>query len=235
MIKLERVGKQIGHKTILQNITVEIGTGEAIALFGPNGAGKSTLLKIMTTLMKPSTGLLYLNGENVWKNPEQVRGKIGLIAHHSLLYDNLTAKENLLFYGKMLNLLALEQKVWQALKEVGLLIAANEQVRNFSRGMQQRLALARATLHQPPLLFLDEPYTGLDQQGIQLLNNLLGQAKNKGTTLVLVTHSFEEGLAFSDRVLLLNKGSLVHDEKTSALSLTSLKEVYHAKTGVKSA
>lgn len=233
MLKAKGIVKQVGPKTILQGINLEIRAGECVAILGPNGAGKSTLLKILATLMKPSAGIVYLDGKDAWKSPEQVRGKIGLISHHSLLYDNLTAKENLLFYGKMLGIIDLDQRVWQLLKEVGLLLSANEQVRNFSRGMQQRLALARAILHNPPLLFLDEPFTGLDQQGIGLLNNLIGQAKTKGTTLIMVTHSFEEGLAFSDRVLVLNKGGLVYTGETKDLSITGLRDLYCEKTGVK--
>lgn len=233
MLKAKGIVKQVGPKTILQGINLEIRAGECVAILGPNGAGKSTLLKILATLMKPSAGVVYLDGKDAWKRPEQVRGKIGLISHQSLLYDNLTARENLLFYGKMLGLTDLDQRVWQLLKEVGLLISAHEQVQNFSRGMQQRLALARAILHNPPLLFLDEPFTGLDQQGIGLLNNLIGQAKTKGTTLIMVTHSFEEGLAFSDRVLVLNKGGLVYTGESKDLSITGLRDLYCEMTGVK--
>lgn len=233
MLKAKGIVKQVGPKTILQGINLEIRAGECVAILGPNGAGKSTLLKILATLMKPSAGIVYLDGKDAWKSPEQVRGKIGLISHQSLLYDNLTARENLLFYGKMLGLTDLDQRVSQLLKEVGLLLSANEQVRNFSRGMQQRLALARAILHNPPLLFLDEPFTGLDQQGIGLLNNVIGQAKTKGTTLIMVTHSFEEGLAFSDRVLVLNKGGLVYTGETKDLTINGLRDLYCEKTGVK--
>lgn len=229
MIKAEGLVKTIGRKTILQNIDLHIQPGEFVTVFGPNGAGKSTLLKILALVNKPSQGQLTIDGKNAAENPAEIRSKIGVISHQTFLNDNLTAKENLTFYGKMYNVPDLKNRIFDVLDEVGLEFSLNEPVRTFSRGMQQRLAIARAILHDPTILYLDEPYTGLDPHAIQILNNVLAGLHRDRRTVFLITHNFEEGVNLSNRILFVVKGQIVYDGKKNAISKDELKDLYLSK------
>ncbi len=226
MLKAENITKKIGNTTILHGIDLNIAGGEFITVFGPNGAGKSTLLKILSMLMKPSSGNLTINGVNALKDTARVRGSVGVISHRTFLYDNLTAEENLEFYGRMYGIDNLRDRVTEVLSEVGLELAFNDPVRIFSRGMQQRLAIARAILHRPEILFLDEPYTGLDQQAVEILNSVLARLSIKDRTVFMITHNFEQGLDLSDRILIINKGRLAFTEKAKGFTPDKLKKVY---------
>lgn len=229
MIKALGIVKSIGRKTILQNIDLHIRSGEFVTVFGPNGAGKSTLLKILSVVNKPSKGQLTIDGKNAAENPAEIRNKIGVISHQTLLNENLTARENLAFYGKMYNVPDLKNRIYDVLDEVGLEFSLNEPVRTFSRGMQQRLAIARAILHDPKILFLDEPYTGLDPHAIQILNNVLADLHQNKRTVFLITHNFEEGVNLSNRILFVVKGKIVYDGKKNAMSKDQLKNLYLSK------
>jgi len=233
MLIAENITKKIGSKTILHGIDLHIREGEFITVFGPNGAGKSTLLKILSMLMKPSTGNLTINGFNARQDAAKVRNQIGVISHQTFLYDNLTAYENLEFYGRMYGVDNLRDRIYDVLKEVGLEFSLNDPVRTFSRGMQQRLAIARATIHQPAILFLDEPYTGLDQQAIEILNSVLAGLNIKDRTVFMITHNFEQGLDLSDRVLIVKKGRIAYEGKARGLSPDEMKEIYLNTVGGK--
>lgn len=226
MLTAEKISKKIGTKTILHNIDLHIGAGEFITVFGPNGAGKSTLLNILAMLMKPTTGNLLINGVNTREESAGARKMIGVISHRTFLYDNLTAYENLEFYGRMYGVADLRTRIHEALQEVGLEFFLNDPVRIFSRGMQQRLAIARAVLHQPALLFLDEPYTGLDQQATEILRGVLAGLNVSGRTVFMITHNFEQGLDLSHRTILLMKGRIAFEGKSGDLSPERMKEIY---------
>ena len=229
MIKALGISKTIGQKTILQNIDLHIKSGEFVTVFGPNGAGKSSLLKILTLVSKPSKGQVFIKGKNASANPEEFRKMIGVISHQTFLNENLTAKENLIFYGRMYGVTDLNNRIYDVLSEVGLEFSLNEPVRTFSRGMQQRLAIARAILHNPSVLFLDEPYTGLDPHAIQILNNVLANLNANNRTVFLITHNFEEGVTLSDRILFVVKGKIVYDGKKTSLNREELKNLYLSK------
>jgi len=229
MIKATGLTKIIGHKNILKGIDLHIPEGQFVTVFGPNGAGKSALLKTLALISKPSTGKLVIDGMDTSKNTDAIREKIGVISHQTFLYDNLTARENLTFYGKMYGVPDLKDRIYDVLSQVGLEFSINDPVRTFSRGMQQRLAIARATLHDPAILFLDEPYTGLDPHAIQILNGVLQQLNLKKRTVFLITHNFEEGFSMSDRVLFVVKGKIVYDGKKDAFSREALKNLYLEK------
>ncbi|MHB9093574.1 MAG: heme ABC exporter ATP-binding protein CcmA [Eubacteriales bacterium] len=229
MIKATGLTKTIGHKSILQNIDLNIPAGQFVTVFGPNGAGKSTLLKILALISKPTKGQVIIDGMNSNEKPEAIRQKIGVISHQTFLNDNLTARENLNFYGQMYKVPDLKNRIFDVLSEVGLEFTLNDPVRTFSRGMQQRLSIARAILHDPELLFLDEPYTGLDPHAIQILNGVLGQLNVKKRTVFLITHNFEEGFAMSDRVLFVVRGKIVYDGKKAAVNKDELKSLYLQK------
>lgn len=229
MIKAAGLIKTIGRKTILQNINLHIRPGEFVTVFGPNGAGKSTLLKILSLVNKPSKGQLIIDSRNTAENPTEIRNKIGVISHQTFLNENLTARENLTFYGKMYGVPNLESRIYDVLDEVGLEFSLNEPVRTFSRGMQQRLAIARSILHNPTILYLDEPYTGLDPHAIQILNNVLADLHKNKRTIFLITHNFEEGVNLSNKILFIVKGRIVYDGNKNAITKEELKELYLAK------
>jgi heme exporter protein A len=206
VIDAEDVRKSFGRSLVLRDVTVRVGAGEAVALFGPNGAGKSTLLRLCATLYEPTGGVLKLFGSGA--RDASVRGRIGLLSHQSFLYPDLSARENLVFYARMYGATSPEHTADEWLDRVGLADSAARPVRVFSRGMEQRLALARTLLHGPDLLLLDEPWSALDAAGADLLTALLRSLRGRGTTLVVATHDFERGLAVADRAIILHGGCI---------------------------
>ncbi|ABB14316.1 ABC transporter ATP-binding protein [Carboxydothermus hydrogenoformans] len=231
MIEVKNVTKKIGDKVILKNISFNVEDGQFITVLGPNGAGKSTLFKILSLLMKPTSGVIKINGIAVNEGGVALRKKLGVISHNSFLYDSLSARDNLLFYGKMYGVKNLEERVREVIQQVGLELSFYQQVKTFSRGMLQRLAIARCLLNDPEIVLFDEPYTGLDQQAIDILNNVLKTLKQRKRTILMITHNFEEGVELSDRILILNRGQLVFDE-ANLYDLKSLKEIYRKKVGI---
>jgi len=193
---------------------------------GPNGAGKTTLLKVLTLLTPTSSGEIHIAGRKVSGNSLAERKKMGVISHSTFLYGNLTAYENLMFYGRLYDVDNLKQRIKEVINEVGLRYSLNDPVRTFSRGMQQRLAIARAIIHNPDILFLDEPYTGLDQHAIEILNKVLLNLANQQRTIYMITHNFEQGLNLSDRVIILVSGRIVFEAPGKEMALEKLKEKY---------
>jgi heme exporter protein A len=206
MIRVENLSKNYGHRLVLQGIQLKVGAGECVGLLGPNGSGKTTLIKILATLIPPSSGEIRLIGKNAQTQREEIRSKIGVLTHSTFLYENLTALENLLFYGKLYQVPRLQEKTIELLGTFGLKNRAKDQVRYFSRGMKQRLALARVFLHEPKIFLLDEPFAGLDKQGIQDLRRMLQEAKRKKCAIFLTTHQTSEVEDVIDRWLKLEQG-----------------------------
>ncbi len=218
MLRVRGLTKKIGSKQILKGIDMEIAPGEFVACFGPNGAGKSTTLKILAALSKPSSGQVIIDGQDIQENSLALRRRIGVISHNSFLYGKLTARENLEFYGRMYEVSDLDRRVETILDQVGLILVANEPVAGFSRGMQQRLAIARALIHNPSLVLLDEPYTGLDEMAKGILNTILKELSQSKHTVFLITHDFDQGLEQSDQALILVGGKIVYSCKPRSLS-----------------
>lgn len=212
---------------------MHIKPGEFVSVLGPNGAGKTTLLKILTLLAPPSEGQVYIDGRKASQEQLTLRKKMGVISHNTFLYANLTAYENILFYGRMYDVPELKNRVKEVISEVGLQYSLNDPVRTFSRGMQQRLAIARAIIHNPDILFLDEPYTGLDQHAIKILNQVLSSLTNQDRTIYLITHNFEQGLNMSDRIIILVKGKIACEMPGKDLTLEDLQETYLKCVGEK--
>jgi len=212
---------------------LHIKPGEFVSVLGPNGAGKTTLLKILTLLAPPSEGQVYIDGRKASQEQLTLRKKMGVISHNTFLYANLTAYENILFYGRMYDVPELKNRVKEVISEVGLQYSLNDPVRTFSRGMQQRLAIARAIIHNPDILFLDEPYTGLDQHAIKILNQVLSSLTNQDRTIYLITHNFEQGLNMSDRIIILVKGKIACEMPGKDLTLEDLQETYLKCVGEK--
>lgn len=207
--EFQDIGKRYGSLWALRRILLRIAPGEFTLLRGPNGSGKSTLLRIAATLVRPSAGTVSYPGAD-GAGEQAIKGRIGLVAHGTMLYDDLTAEENLRFFGGLFGLQDLPSRAEAALASVGLAERRDSLVRTFSRGMRQRLSLARAMLHGPGLLLLDEPTTGLDQEAREWLDRTLESLHGAGCTILMSTHAGEDAPA-ATRTVWLEGGTVVRD------------------------
>ena len=233
MIELSGLVKNYSMNAVLRGVNLHVRQGEFVTLVGPNGAGKSTLMRIVATLLAPTAGTVKIGGWQLPQHNHRIRRYIGLVSHQTLLYDDLTAVENLHFFARLYQLKDGEKRVAEALKRVGLAARQRDPVRTFSRGMVQRLTIARATLHEPDVLLLDEPYTGLDQDAAQLLDDLLRRESSHGRTILMITHDLVHGLDLCDRIAILNRGKIMCDVQSQDVSSTEFLELYAQHTGHK--
>ncbi|MDF2903776.1 MAG: heme exporter protein CcmA [Bacillus sp. (in: firmicutes)] len=230
MIEIKKLIKQADNKVILRGIDLSIKKGETVAILGPNGAGKSTLLKVIATLIKPSSGEVNINGMELKKNATEIKKLMGYLPHSSLLYEHYSPLENLVFFGNLYGVKGVEEKAIELVKRVGLSFFLKEPVKNFSRGMIQRIAIARAIVHDPELLLLDEPHTGLDQGAISILNEVIISMKNKGATTLMVTHDFKQAAEICDRIIFIKDGKIVDDFLMKEKEIDLLTEKYQKLT-----
>ncbi|MFS0776020.1 ABC transporter ATP-binding protein [Neobacillus sp. 3P2-tot-E-2] len=226
MIEIKKLTKQADNKLILRGIDLSITQGETVAILGPNGAGKSTLLKVLATLIKSTSGFVKINGLDLKKDHIEVKKMFGYLPHSSLLYDHYTPLENLVFFGNLYGVKDVEDRARKLVNEVGLSFFINEPVKNFSRGMVQRIAIARAIIHEPKIMLLDEPHTGLDQGAISILNNVVLSMKQKGCTTLMVTHDFKQAAEICDRIIIVKNGKIADDFKINSQSLSLVSEKY---------
>ncbi len=226
VIQVRDLAKSFGSHVALRGVSLTVSQGEFLTLVGPNGAGKTTLIRILATLSRPSGGEVWVDGQNLADSAALVRQRIGFISHQPLLYGDLTAQENLRFYGRMYGLPALPERIDEVLEQVGLLDRRRDAVRTFSRGMQQRLSIARAILHRPAVMLLDEPYTGLDQQATAMLDKVMRAVGTASRTVLMTTHDLDRGLAMSNRVAILSSGRLVYQAPRTDLDEASFRQVY---------
>jgi heme exporter protein A len=233
MIQIKGLVKQYGLNPVLRGVNLHVPAGAFVTFVGPNGAGKSTLMRIVATLLKPTAGEVKIGGWLMPQFSDRVRQHIGMVSHQTLLYGDLTAAENLMFFAKLYRLDNSEARVMEALKRVGLAARQRDAVRTFSRGMMQRLTLARATLHEPDVLLLDEPYTGLDQDASSLLDDLLRRESANGRTILMITHDLVHGLNLCDRVAILSRGKIVQEVANGEVTGNEFLDIYAAQTGRK--
>ena len=231
MIEIQKLVKTFGHRVVLRGIDLTIGDGDFVTLLGANGAGKTTLLHIVATLSKPTHGDVRINGYRLAESASELRRFIGLVSHKPLLYEDLTALQNLNFYARMYDLVDAEQRIETVLRQVGLFKRRTDPVRTYSRGMQQRLAIARAILHNPPILLLDEPDTGLDQHAADMLGQLLRAVGIEQRTILMTTHNLERGLSLGNRVVILAKGKIVYDVARQDIEVDQLRTQYYQHVG----
>lgn len=227
MLELRNMTKLLGDKLVLRNITLTLEKGEILAVVGPNGAGKSTFFKCTVGLLQPTSGEVLLDGKPAKKNSPEIKQRIGFLGHESFLYNTLSPLENLRFYGKLYKVNDIERKANELLKEVGLYLFRDMPIRSFSRGMMQRLAIARVLLPEPEILMLDEPHTGLDQEAVALLNTIIKNKKASGTSILIISHDFEQVHALADRVAVLKKGKIISSMPLSpGIDLQAMKHWY---------
>ena len=230
MIIATALTKQFGPFKALKGIDLNIRPGEFVTIVGPNGAGKTTLLRILATLSRPTGGRVSIAGHDLPKGANAARRRIGLLSHQPLLYGDLTAEENLRFFGRLYNVPNLDRRIIELLDEVNLLDRRGDQARTFSRGMQQRLAIARALMHNPDVVLLDEPFTGLDPDAADRLEQLLRGLNNGARTVVMTIHDLERGWAMCSRALVLARGRIVYEASTSEVDPATFRSEYHRVT-----
>jgi heme exporter protein A len=206
----------------LRRVTLAIAQGESVALVGPNGSGKSTLLKLIATVLTPTRGSVSVMGRELSVAGDDVRRAVGLMSHQTYLYGDLTARENLRFAMRMHGIRRSDEELLALLARVGLAEAAHKLLRGFSQGMSQRLGLARALLHDPEILLLDEPYSALDPDGARVVDRLLAERRQAGHTTVLVTHHVERALDLCERAVALKEGQVAFDGPVHAFAASAV-------------
>ncbi len=232
MITVKKLVKRFGLKTVLRGLDFEVQPGEFVALLGPNGAGKTTFLRILASLSRPSLGLVSVAGFQLPKEAAAVRARLGVVSHLPLLYGDLSAEENLRFYARMYGITNYELRITEVLEMVGLVARRKDLVRTFSRGMQQRLAIGRAVLHDPDVILFDEPYTGLDQDASTMLDEVLKTVAAQGRTVVMTSHDLARAEDLATRFDILSRGMIAatatRKELTNSNLLTFYKEALAA-------
>ncbi len=225
-IQVVGLQKGFGEYPVLWDLDLSVRWGQFLVIFGANGVGKTTLLKILSTQARPDAGRVYIGGMDVRSNAVALRRNLGVVAHRNLLYEDLTPYENLLFFGRMFALKDLRKRIEEVLGLIGLQRRAHRRVRTLSHGMQKRLAVARAILHQPSVLLLDEPEAGLDQEALEMLGRLLGEWRTANRAVVMTTHNLDQGLAWGDRVAILAGGQIAFEEERQVLDVAGFKGTY---------
>ena len=230
LITTSQLTKQFGPLMALRGIDLDIRPGEFVTIVGPNGAGKTTLLRILATLSRPTHGHVAIAGHALPKGADEARRQIGLLSHQPLLYGDLTAEENLRFFGQMYDVPALEARLLELLDKVDLIDRRQDRARTFSRGMQQRLAIARALLHDPAVVLLDEPFTGLDPHASDRLEEMLHLLRDGQRTVVMTIHDLERGWAMCDRALVLARGKIVYEARTAEVDVATFRSEFKRVT-----
>lgn len=226
---LEAVGlrREYGPVVAVDGVDLSMAEGEFLTIFGPNGAGKSTLLGMLAGAMRPTSGSVHVRGQRLSSSDTDWRHRIGMLSHQGFLYGRLTAEENLRFYGRLFGLGDLDRRVAERLERVGLSDRAAFEARQLSHGMRQRLSLARTLLHDPDVVLLDEPYTGLDPSAAGVLRDVLGELRDGRRTVVMVTHNLREGLEMATRVAVQVAGRFAWEGGHAGMGREEFERHYH--------
>lgn len=224
-----QITKNIGHRTIVKDVTLSIHPGEVVAIFGPNGAGKTTLIKILSTLLRPTSGKLKINNIDAIADYLQVRNALGVIVHEHLAYPVLTPYENLKFFGQMYDIEDLETRCKTLIDEVGLNRFIHEPILTFSRGMTQRFMIAKALLHHPSILLFDEPFSGLDVSAKQFVIDRIAQEQQNDKSVVVTTHNIELGYLVGTRFLFMINGELEEIAHKDEIDKEALQKLYEER------
>ncbi len=226
VVATESLSRSFGARRAVDGVTLTVAAGEALALFGPNGAGKTTLLRMLGGLLRPTSGKARI-GDAVLPGGPEARRRIGVISHQSLLYDALTARENVEFAARLYRVKDPVAKSRDALERMRILDRADTPVRALSRGLRQRVSVARAIVHSPSVVLADEPFTGLDVAGAKALAALLTELRDAGAAVILVTHNIEEGLGLATHAAIMDRGKVVREELRGDIEPSSFAREYH--------
>jgi len=228
-IETDGLVKRFGAIQAVDRLSLVVPQAESIALFGANGAGKTTLIRMLTLALRPSSGTFRIDGLDPRRDDLAIRRRIGVISHQSFLYDDLTGRQNLEFWGRLYGVPDPAARAEELLETVDLSARADDPVRTYSRGMQQRASLARALVHEPQIVFLDEPFTGLDPHGARTLRRTLERLRGERRTVLMVTHNLSQGLELSDRWIILGRGRIVGDGRSADTDPAGFEREYFAR------
>ncbi len=226
VINVKSVSKAFDTRGVLRDINFEVGTSQAVLICGINGAGKTTLLRIIAGLLQPDLGSVELCGYNVRKDPEKAKSKFGMISHKSMVYPELTVLENLSFFATLYGVKDSNTYIKELLQDVGLFTYRYDTTNILSRGLLQRLAIARAMIHRPDLLLADEPFTGLDSEACDHLIAVISEFTNNGGTIVMTTHDIDIGFQCCNRVVVLDNSNLIFDARTTDIDKARFSKDY---------
>ena len=225
-IRVRGLRKGFGDWPVLWDLDLTVDWGEFLVIFGANGVGKTTLLKVLSTQARPDDGEVRIGGVERSRGAAGIRRMVGVVAHRTMLYEDMSCEENLIFYSRMFGLEKGQRRAQDVMRLVGLEGLKNRKVRTLSHGMQKRLSIARAVLHEPSILLLDEPEAGLDQEALEMLGGLLEGWKSEGRTVVMTTHNLEQGLVWGDRVAILSEGKIAFEEARESLDVAGFRGTY---------
>ena len=230
-IEVKELSKAFGTRKALDGVSFELPQGAFLSIFGPNGAGKTTLLRVLSTLARPSGGGARVCGIDLKEEPDRVRGLVGMISHAPMLYPDLTAEENLMLYAELYGVADPRMRAAELLDAVGLSVRRLDPVRTFSRGMTQRVSIARALVHDPEVVFLDEPYSGLDPHAVDIFDELIDSVRGD-RTFVMVSHDLAKGFAMCTHALVLARGRIVEFASKDALDYDGFARLYRDTVGM---
>jgi heme exporter protein A len=225
VVEAANLTREFGPRRAVAGVTFSLAPGECLALFGPNGAGKTTLLRVLAGLLKPTSGAARISGIALPGGP-LARTRVGLISHHTMLYEALSARENVSFAARLYGIRDAKTRVEDSLRRMSMLERADASVRSLSRGMQQRVSIARAMVHSPQLVLADEPYSGLDESGASALTAVLQELRSAGTAIIVVTHNLAEGLSLATHAAVMQRGRFVRYDTTDIINARSYAATY---------
>ena len=230
MIEVRKLIKRFGIKNVLKGLNFRVEAGEFVVILGPNGAGKTTFLRILASLSRPTIGQVNIAGYALPDQAAAVRQRLGVVSHQPLIYGDLTAEENLHFFARMYSVPDAKQRIAEVLKLIGLSARRRDLVRTFSRGMQQRLAIGRAVLHDPDVMLFDEPHTGLDQDAATMLDGILQEVAARGRTVVMTSHDLARAVDLASRIDILSRGVITATVQRAHIESSHLLSFYQQAT-----
>ncbi|HKN58886.1 MAG TPA: heme ABC exporter ATP-binding protein CcmA [Gemmatimonadaceae bacterium] len=225
IVEVAELTRAFGARQALAGVTFSLAPGECLALFGPNGAGKTTLLRVLAGLLRPTSGNVRISGVRL-PGGAPARSGVGLISHQTMLYEALSPRENVSFAARLYRIRDAKSRVEDSLRRMSMLERADAPVRSLSRGMQQRVSIARAMVHGPQLVLADEPYSGLDDSGARALTALLGELRSAGTATIVVTHNLIEGLSLATHAAVMQRGRFVRYDSVDRIDASSYATTY---------
>tara|TARA_B100002003_G_C14079767_1_gene519462 strand:+ start:440 stop:1147 length:708 start_codon:yes stop_codon:yes gene_type:complete len=229
LLNAKGITRRFGYRSVLDNVDISICAGQVVSVFGANGVGKTTLIKILSTLLPPTSGEIWINGLEVKKHRDTVRKLVGVVVHEPLAYLDLSPYENLKFLGRLYDIRYVEERIHHLLSDVGLNQFAREPMKNFSRGMIQRFMIAKALLHDPPILFLDEPFSGLDTSAVNLMINRIELERQRNKGILLTTHNLEFGYHVGSHFHFLVNGDIENVGQKQQIGLEELTANYEKR------
>jgi heme exporter protein A len=230
-IEAEALSKSFGSNRALTAIDMKVRRGDWLTIFGPNGAGKTTLIKLLSTLAKPTAGSARLHGLDLKSEPAKIRRVLGVVTHSTFLYNDLSVSENLRFYGRMYLVPDLERRIEEVVSQVQLESRLHDRVGTLSHGLQRRASIARAVMHNPSILLLDEPETGLDPHATTMMREVMDTLNSGDRTVVMTTHNLERGIEIAGQVAVLHEGSIVYQASKEDIDAAGFREIYDRCTG----